>query len=232
MTVLMMIAIWMLTFTCCRALLQAPQASPALRASLLVASAAGLDGVESTDYNFYVKRGMQRFKQKRVAESIEDFDQAIALNPQIAPYMWQRGLSLYYENRFEGAKQFRKDVQVNPNDTEEAIWTFLCEAQLPNVGFDGAQKQLLSIPNERRPVMRTVYNLFKGEATCEDVARSGTVSEGAFFYATLYLGLYSEAKGETDLAKNYINSAVKSKYGISGDYMWHLAAVHKFVRNW
>ena len=29
-----------------------------------------------------------------------------------------------------GADQFRADVAVNPNDTEEAIWAFLCEAQL------------------------------------------------------------------------------------------------------
>jgi len=30
----------------------------------------------------------------------------------------------------EGATQFREDVAVNPNDTEESIWCFLCEAQL------------------------------------------------------------------------------------------------------
>ena len=30
----------------------------------------------------------------------------------------------------EGAKQFRDDVAVNPADTEEAIWAFMCEARL------------------------------------------------------------------------------------------------------
>jgi hypothetical protein len=34
------------------------------------------------------------------------------------------------------AAQFRDDVAVNPNDTEESIWTFLCEAQL--LGADKA----------------------------------------------------------------------------------------------
>ena len=29
-----------------------------------------------------------------------------------------------------GAAQFRADVAVNPNDTEEAIWAYLCEAQM------------------------------------------------------------------------------------------------------
>ncbi len=30
----------------------------------------------------------------------------------------------------EGAQQFRDDVAVNPADTEEAIWAFMCEARL------------------------------------------------------------------------------------------------------
>jgi len=32
-------------------------------------------------------------------------------------------------------------VAVNPNDTEESIWTFLCEAQM--VGPEEARKQFL-----------------------------------------------------------------------------------------
>ena len=36
------------------------------------------------------------------------------------PVLWQRGLSLYYAGRFdEGAAQFRRDVALNPGDTEE-----------------------------------------------------------------------------------------------------------------
>ena len=45
-------------------------------------------------------------------------------------------------HRFEeGAEQFRLDVAQNPNDTEESIWCFLCEAQL--YGVDEARKQYL-----------------------------------------------------------------------------------------
>lgn len=44
------------------------------------------------------------------------------------------GLSLYYANRYiDGAKQFRDDVAVNPNDTEEAIWAYLCEVRNAHV---------------------------------------------------------------------------------------------------
>lgn len=41
----------------------------------------------------------------------------------------------------EGAEQFRIDVAANPNDTEESIWCFLCEAQL--YGTEEARKRFL-----------------------------------------------------------------------------------------
>lgn len=44
--------------------------------------------------------------------------------------LFRQGLSLYYLERYaDGAVQFRKDVAVNPNDTEESIWAFLCGAR-------------------------------------------------------------------------------------------------------
>lgn len=47
-------------------------------------------------------------------------------------------------NRFEeGAEQFRLDVAQNPNDTEESIWCFLCEARLH--GVDVARNQFLEV---------------------------------------------------------------------------------------
>lgn len=47
-------------------------------------------------------------------------------------------------HRFEeGAEQFRLDVAQNPNDTEESIWCFLCEAQL--YGISEARKRFLEV---------------------------------------------------------------------------------------
>jgi len=161
--------------------------------------------------------------QKCTQGSIEDFDAALAADPSLLPYLWQRGLSLYYVQRFEeGAKQvcatqrvirqlmflssqgqevlemvcssalelaagaqlqcsgciryagqgsrppplsqptptplhstttattatkqqhqFRDDVAVNPNDTEESIWSFLCEAQTE--GPEAARAKFLEV---------------------------------------------------------------------------------------
>lgn len=51
---------------------------------------------------------------------------------------------LSFIHRFEeGAEQFRLDVAQNPNDTEESIWCFLCEAQL--YGVDEARQRFLEV---------------------------------------------------------------------------------------
>ena len=57
-----------------------------------------------------VSEGMQAFRQGKVAESIELFDRADSLQSDgsLHPYLWQRGLSLYYVDDFAGASaQFR-----------------------------------------------------------------------------------------------------------------------------
>eukprot|EP00887_Chlorella_sp_A99_P002746 scaffold6.g2746.t1 len=93
-----------------------------------MAAAASAGGA---DANALVRSGMQKFSENDVEGSAADLDAALAARPSIRPYLWQRGLSLYYLRQYEeGAQQFRDDVAVNPNDTEESIWAFLCEAQL------------------------------------------------------------------------------------------------------
>jgi lipoprotein NlpI len=69
---------------------------------------------------------------------------ALKEQPQLGPFMWQRGIALYYDRQFEeAARQFRQDVAVNGNDTEEALWAFLAEAQLN--GADVARTQMLKV---------------------------------------------------------------------------------------
>ncbi|RID71158.1 hypothetical protein BRARA_C03113 [Brassica rapa] len=180
-----------------------------------------------------IRNGMQLFRQGDVSGSVTEFDKAIVLDSRQKAYLWQRGLSLYYMDRFEeGAEQFRLDVAQNPNDTEESIWCFLCEARLH--GVDVARKQFLEVGRDSRPVMREAYNLFKNGGDPEKLVNdfsSGQASE--VFYASLYAGLYYEAEGKSEKAKFHITAACGSPYGQrSDDYMASLAKVHCLCRNW
>jgi len=188
----------------------------------------------AADGSELMRKGMEAFQQSRVDESVKLFDDAAAAGYPKA-MLWQRGLSLYYADRFEdGATQFRKDVEMNPNDTEESIWAMLCEAQ--TLGFDEARKRMLVVGRDGRRIMRTIYALFRGESETENLEALKKAAAGGGteqFYAALYLGLFAEAKGEKAEAKRWMAQATASKYGrVSGDYMADLARVHEKVRGW
>ncbi|KAL3515991.1 hypothetical protein ACH5RR_022893 [Cinchona calisaya] len=180
-----------------------------------------------------IRRGMLLFRQGDVLGSLVEFDKAIELDPRQKAYLWQRGLSLYYLDRFEeGAQQFRLDVAQNPNDTEESIWCFLCEAQL--YGVDEARRRFLEVGRDPRPVMREAYDMFKAGGDPEKlVAAFSGGRDNQYFYASLYAGLYYESQNKQDEAKRHIIAACQSPYGLrSDDYMASLAKVHCLCRSW
>ncbi|KAM3287303.1 putative protein isoform X2 [Capsicum chacoense] len=211
---------------------------PTLSRRLFLPSVSGLwnaltGGNSAGDAVMAIRRGMLLFRQGDVLGSLMEFDKAIELDPRQKAYLWQRGLSLYYLDRYEeGAEQFRLDVAQNPNDTEESIWCFLCEAQL--YGVYEARKRYLEVGRDPRPVMRDAYNMFKDGGDPEKLVtafRSGQPNE--YFYASLYAALYYESQNEPDAAKVYLIAACQSPYGSrSDDYMAALAKVHCICRNW
>jgi hypothetical protein len=173
---------------------------------------------------------MVNFQLAKINESIQDFDMAEQLDPRLKPYLWQRGLSYYYAERFAlGAQQFEIDLTVNAQDVEETVWRYLCMARL--TGVAEARNSLLLVKNDPRRVMRCVYDLYAGNCTPDDILNVGELEgESGKFYSHLYLGLYYEADNNVELASKYIVKAA-DKYKID-DYMWHLAQVHKTLRGW
>ncbi|GFP79143.1 hypothetical protein PHJA_000057800 [Phtheirospermum japonicum] len=167
---------------------------PTLSRRLIIPAVTGLwdalTGANSArDAAVAVRRGMLLFRQGDVLASLVEFDKAIEFDPR------QRAC----------AEQFRVDVAQNPNDTEESIWCFLCEAQL--FGVDEARERFLEVGTDPRPVMRETYHMFRDGGDPE--------------------------KNKSDEAKLHLIAACKSPYGSrSDDYMASLAKVHCNCRNW
>ncbi|KAL3632750.1 hypothetical protein CASFOL_025734 [Castilleja foliolosa] len=213
---------------------------PTLSRRLIVPAVTGLwdalTGANSArDAAVAVRRGMLLFRQGDVLGSVVEFDKAIEFDPRQRAYLWQRGavlLCTLFIRFEEGAEQFRLDVAQNPNDTEESIWCFLCEAQL--FGVDEARKRFLEVGTDRRPVMREAYRMFRDGGDPEKlVAAFSDGRESEYFYASLYAGLYYESQNKSDEAKLHLVAACKSPYGSrSDDYMASLAKVHCDCRNW
>jgi len=170
-------------------------------------------------------RAADEFAAGRFTQSALTFDEAAKLIPEEAPYLWQRGIALYYAGRFTDCRrQFESHRTVNPDDVENAAWHFLCVAreQTP----EKARAALLPVGPDPRPPMREVYQMFRGALTADDVLKAAGNSRSAQFYAHLYIGLYSEALGRTDAARQHIKEAAADRYAPVGGYMHMVATVH------
>lgn len=178
----------------------------------------------------YSERGSIYFKAGMVKEALADFDAIVNVDPELEPQLWQRGIVQYYAGKYdEGRKQFEIHQTVNGNDVENSAWHFLCNARAH--GIEKARKEIIPIEGDPRVPMKEVHRLYKGELKVEDVlaaAKAGNPEperlKRHLFYANLYIGLYYEALGEPDKAKEYILKAAEG-YG-EEDYMAAVAKIH------
>ena len=170
-------------------------------------------------------RAVAHFEAGRIAESAAEFDRLVKADPAGMPYLWQRGIVLYYAGRYADCRQqFERHRTVNPDDVENAAWHFLCVARAESPAR--ARMALLPVGPDARVPMRQVYEMFRGAATPEEVVRAAGAQPAAQFYAQLYLGLYFEAMGDGRRALEHITAAAADRYARAGRYMHMVARVH------
>ncbi len=206
---------------------------------LATLSAAGCQGTEPTGPIEPVERlspeehdtrGHADLKAGRFEDAIAHFNSSLAAHPQDEPHHWPRGIAYYYAGEYaKGVRQFELHRTVNPADVENAVWHFLCKAKLD--GIPAAQDAILPVGQDRRVPMMTVYEMFAGRSTPDDVLQEAESTgmpehqaESARFYAHLYVGLYHEILGEADRARHHITMAAQTH--TSTHYMGDLARMH------
>ncbi len=178
----------------------------------------------------YQSRGVAYFELGEFEKSISDFDRVIELYPNQEPHHWQRGIAYYYAQEYEkGVPQFELHKSVNPNDVENAVWHFLCKAKAE--GIQAARDSLIPIRFDSRIPMVQIWELFSGTGSPKKVLQaagpidaSSGISRQRHCYAHLYIGLYHEALGETELAKKHISLSAE-KFSMD-NYMGMVARVH------
>ncbi len=176
------------------------------------------------------------FMMGNVKQSIESYDRIIELKPQLEPQLWQRGLALYYAERFQdGKEQFETHQSYNTQDVENAVWHLLCNSKI--VGLEKARESFIPITKDRRVPMKQIHQLFGGTGDVKDVlaAASTTPALGRtkaiqIYYAHLYTGLYYDMIG--DQAKSIAEMRKAAKVNpLSKDLlMGRVADVHLMIR--
>ena len=188
--------------------------------------------VDPEDWRGHMLRGQVHFRLGEVAASVLDFDTAVSLSPEREPFLWQRGISQYYEGHFGPCRsQFELHRTVNPDDVENAVWHFLCVAA--DQGFAAARATMLPVGLDPRPPMIAIYDLYRGKARVGEVlAAAGLGGDGrgsspgdrsAAFYAHLYVGLYLEAIDQRESAQPHFEAAVGLAFP---HYMGDVARIH------
>ena len=166
----------------------------------LLLAFAGVAFGQTPDARTLFDDGVKLLFAGKPAESAESFDALVKLRPEIEPELWQRGLALYYADRFaDGVAQFERHKEVNPADVENVTWHFACLARDKDV--DTARKALLPVGADGRVPMKEVLDLYRGTGSEEKVlaaADAGPESarRNQRCYAHLYLGLLAEAEGD------------------------------------
>jgi lipoprotein NlpI len=176
-----------------------------------------------------LNRAVAEFSDGKFAASALTFDTLAKLAPAEAPYLWQRGIALYYAGRFDDCRrQFESHRTVNPDDVENAAWHFLCVARAESP--EKARAALLPVGPDPRPPMTDVYQMFKGSVAPDHVIASAGNRPSAEFYGHLYVGLYFDALGMRDRALEHIKIAAADRFAQSGGYMHMVARLHLRAR--
>jgi lipoprotein NlpI len=178
----------------------------------------------------YEQRGNAYCRLGKFTEALADYDRETQITPKAAPYLWQRGIAYYEIGKFaEGRNQFLLHQGVNPNDTENAVWHFLCVARLD--GFAKARESLMTVKNDARVPMREIHGLFAGLTPMDDVLAAAKKADASdqekksrLFYANFYGGLFYEARGEIEKGAKLMKTSLET--APANDFMADLARAH------
>jgi lipoprotein NlpI len=200
----------------------------------LVAASAAWPTPAADDARHLFEEAVSRLFAAEPKRSAELFDKLVELRPEIEPELWQRGLALYYADRFaDGRRQFERHKEVNPADVENVTWHFACVAREADVAT--ARRAMLPVGADARVPMKEVLDLYRGSGSAEAVlAAADAGPENArrnhLCYAHLYLGLLAEAEGDEPAARRHMTAAATT-YRMD-HFMGKIAQLHCGLRQW
>jgi lipoprotein NlpI len=192
---------------------------------------------QADDFDLYSKRGDARFFQGKFSEAVADYDKMVELNEKLEAAHWRRGIACFYAEDYEqAAHQFKIYHTFDNVDRENGIWRYL--SQVKSVGRDEARKGLLKYAKDDREPFPSVYKLFAGEITPEEILDGIAAAEitkedraKRLFYAELYIGLNYFVEEKPELAQQHLAEAVKNdwgrKSGYGPNYMWHVGRLQE-----
>lgn len=171
------------------------------------------------------------FANGQASESVAAFDRVIKLQPQLKPQLWQRGLALYYADRYaDVVDQLESHQNFNTQDVENSVWHMLSKAKIASV--EEARKGMIEITRDRRIAMPEIYEMFAGRGSVDQVRAAAQTSgnPSTIYHASLYIGLFHEMMGEKEKSQSAIESAIEENPFGPTVFMGNVARMHAKAR--
>lgn len=184
----------------------------------------------------YSRRGDAHFFLGQFDKAVADYETMVEIDEQQGPSHWRRGIARFYADEFKGAaKQFEEYHTFDDVDRENGIWRYF--SQYRAYGRDKAQAGLLKYEKTDREPFPSVYRLFSGDLTPEEVLKliadadiDDEEREKRHFYAHLYVGLNHALEGEDKAAIEHLAKSTANRWGpragYGPHYMWHVGRLH------
>ncbi len=182
------------------------------------------------------KRGDWHFFRGDFSKALSDYQKMCDVDPAQEPGHWRLGLAQFYAGEFAtSAKFFDRFFKTDDVDREGGLWKWLAQAK--GESPESARAGLLKYTKFDREPMPTVYRLFEGTITpdellktAEDPKLSKAEREKRLFYIELYIGLWLDAHKKPDEALPHFRAATANNWprdaGYGPNWMWHVARVH------
>ena len=196
--------------------------------------------LEPNNLNYQMMLGDISFAAGQMDACVDAYDKLIELQPSLEPRLWQRGLALYYANKFEnGVQQFETHQLVNTQDVENAVWHLLCAARISNV--EEGRGKLIPISEDRRVPMSQIYEMYAGRMTPKQVLAIANRTSPSVqldseqhrlqrYYAHLYIGLYYEMLKNQEASIQAMKKAAQLNPLGKTNFMGQVARVHLQLR--
>jgi lipoprotein NlpI len=184
----------------------------------------------------YSQRGDAFFFLAKFKEAVADYEKMVELDSAQDSSHWRRGIARFYAKEYKkAAHQFEIYHSFDDVDRENGIWRYF--SQHKAYGAKKAKQGLLKYKKDDREPFPSVYRLFSGELSPEDVLAgvkdaeiSKTERSKREFYAFLYVGLNDALEGRDAAALRSLHSATANtwgpKAGFGPNYMWHVGRLH------
>ncbi|MEP3478122.1 MAG: hypothetical protein ABJZ55_02630 [Fuerstiella sp.] len=187
-----------------------------------------------TTINVWSRRADSLFFLERFSEAVKEYEQMIAIDPELKESHWRLGIAYFFNNEPNKAVQiFEGYHSFDDVDRENGIWRFLSQFKATNPKTAG--QELLKYAKDDREPFPDVYRLFEGNMTIEQVIDSipsnlsAKETEQRSFYVRLYCGMLCVVKKQNSEAIKHLDRAVQYQWpqtaGYGPNYMWHVARI-------